>query len=117
MAELTPHPAVGDAARVLEVAERAAREAGEVLLGYLGRLGESQVGSKGISRDLVTEADVASERLLVAALRLAGGQPRADGMRPDEPNRLRRLAAVLCCSLSVVGVATTVRVVAGVGCT
>lgn len=71
MSELQPHPGVGDVARVLATAEEAAREAGEVLLGYLGRLRASQVDSKSAARDLVTEADVASERLLVSALRAA----------------------------------------------
>jgi myo-inositol-1(or 4)-monophosphatase len=55
----------------LAVAEAAAREAGELLLGYLGRLDEARMRRKSSVRDLVTEADVASERLLVERLRAA----------------------------------------------
>ncbi|MEM7309740.1 MAG: inositol monophosphatase family protein [Planctomycetota bacterium] len=55
----------------LRVAEDAAREAGEVLLGYLGRISAESIGRKSSFRDLVTEADVESERLLVARLREA----------------------------------------------
>lgn len=65
------HPSVPDPERLLGVAAEAAREAGEVLLGYLGRLDPSRLATKSSERDLVTEADVASERVLVAALRAA----------------------------------------------
>ena len=61
----------GDEARALEVAERAARNAGELLLGYLGRLDPEAMRRKSSVRDLVTEADVESERLIVSALREA----------------------------------------------
>ena len=54
---------------LLQAAVDAAREAGELLLGYAGRLSASQIGTKSTARDLVTEADVESERLLVRALR------------------------------------------------
>ena len=54
-----------DAQRVLEVARAAAIEAGELLRGYLGRLQADQIHRKSAARDLVTEADVRSERLLV----------------------------------------------------
>jgi myo-inositol-1(or 4)-monophosphatase len=65
------HPSVPDPERLLEVAVEAARGAGEVLLAHLGRLDPARMGRKSSARDLVTEADVASERLLVAALRAA----------------------------------------------
>jgi myo-inositol-1(or 4)-monophosphatase len=58
-------------ADALGVAEPAAREAGEVLMRFLGRLDPAGIGRKSARRDLVTEADVASERCLVAALRAA----------------------------------------------
>ena len=56
---------------ILVVALRAAQEAGEVLLRYFGELDAERLRRKSSSRDLVTEADVASERVLVAALREA----------------------------------------------
>jgi myo-inositol-1(or 4)-monophosphatase len=56
---------------VLSVARSAALDAGALLLDRLGRLAASQVRSKSAARDLVTEADVASERLLVGRLRAA----------------------------------------------
>lgn len=49
----------------------AAREAGEILLSYYGRLDRARIGRKSSVRDLVTEADVASERHLVQRLRKA----------------------------------------------
>jgi len=49
----------------------AAREAGEILLSYYGRLDATRIGRKSSVRDLVTEADVASERHLVQRLRKA----------------------------------------------
>lgn len=54
---------------VLSVARRAALDAGELLLGCLGRLAAGSTRTKSSARDLVTEADVASERLIVARLR------------------------------------------------
>ncbi|MDP6538555.1 MAG: inositol monophosphatase family protein [Planctomycetota bacterium] len=62
---------VGDLAEVIEVAREAAIEAGELLLESFGRLQSSQIGTKSSARDLVTEADFASERLLVERLREA----------------------------------------------
>ena len=59
------------AAEALRVAETAAREAGELLLGYLGRIPEGAIARKSARRDLQTEADLASERCLVAGLRQA----------------------------------------------
>jgi myo-inositol-1(or 4)-monophosphatase len=59
------------AERALEVAERAAREAGELLLASFGRIERSRVRTKSAARDLVTAADVESERLIVARLRAA----------------------------------------------
>jgi len=58
-------------ARALEVALSAAHEAGALLLGALGRLDPSRIATKSAARDLVTEADLASERCLVERLRSA----------------------------------------------
>ena len=60
-----------DAERALAVARNAAAEAGELLMGYLGRLDPSRIERKSSVRDLVTEADLASERHIVAHLRSA----------------------------------------------
>jgi myo-inositol-1(or 4)-monophosphatase len=57
--------------RALVVALEAAREAGELLLGALGRIDRSRVGRKSAARDLVTETDLASERAIVERLRAA----------------------------------------------
>jgi len=57
-----------DRARALEVAEAAAREAGGLLMESFGHAGALR--RKSSSRDLVTRADVESERLLVARLRV-----------------------------------------------
>jgi myo-inositol-1(or 4)-monophosphatase len=56
-------------AAALEEALAAARAAGALLLQHLGRLERGDVGSKSVARDLVTKADLASERLIVARLR------------------------------------------------
>jgi len=58
-------------ARALTVALDAARAAGEVLLAHLGRLDPARIGTKSSPRDLVTEADVAAERVVVERLRAA----------------------------------------------
>jgi myo-inositol-1(or 4)-monophosphatase len=55
----------------LAVAEAAAREAGALLLEQFGRIDRARVRSKSAARDLVTAADVASERSIVARLRAA----------------------------------------------
>lgn len=55
--------------RILEFARDASRRAGEVLLEHFGRLDEARLGRKSSSRDLVTEVDLASERVLVELLR------------------------------------------------
>lgn len=60
-----------DPAEILRVAEQAAREAGDLLLEYLGRIDPGKIATKSSLRDLVTEADVQSERLLVDRLRTA----------------------------------------------
>jgi len=62
---------IGNPEALLAAAVGAAQEAGELLLGYAGRLSATQIGTKSTARDLVTEADVESERLLVRALRAA----------------------------------------------
>lgn len=55
--------------RALAVATEAAREAGELLLERFGRV--QRFGRKTSARDLVTEADLESERLVVGRLRAA----------------------------------------------
>jgi myo-inositol-1(or 4)-monophosphatase len=55
--------------RARDVALEAARAAGDVLLEMLGRLDPARLGRKSAARDLVTEADLAAERILVARLR------------------------------------------------
>lgn len=60
-----------ESARALAVALDAAREAGAILLEHLGRLDPAAIGSKSAARDLVTQADVAAERAIVARLRAA----------------------------------------------
>jgi len=57
--------------RARAVALEAARAAGELLMGFLGRLDRARIGTKSAARDLVTEADLAAERCLVARLRAA----------------------------------------------
>ena len=56
-------------AEAREVALEAAQEAGEILLAFFGHLDPSRTGRKSAGRDLVTEADLASERCLVERLR------------------------------------------------
>ncbi len=56
---------------ILREAEAAARAAGEILLAHYGRIDRADVASKSAARDLVTKADVAAERELVARLRRA----------------------------------------------
>lgn len=58
-------------ARALEVAERASRAAGERLLSHFGRLDPAAITTKTSARDLVTAADLDSERGIVAELRAA----------------------------------------------
>ena len=65
-------PAAFDAGarqRILAVAERAARDAGEILMRHFGHIDPAAIRTKSSARDLVTEADVASERAIVALLR------------------------------------------------
>jgi myo-inositol-1(or 4)-monophosphatase len=57
--------------RILSVAQQAARQAGRLLLETYGTLEGSAFRRKSSARDLVTETDVASERLLVGILRSA----------------------------------------------
>lgn len=54
---------------MIEIAVAIAREAGEILLRHQGRLDASRLARKSSPRDLVTEADLASERHVVARLR------------------------------------------------
>lgn len=92
MTDATGATGVTDAARALAVAEAAAREAGELLLGYLGRLDPAALGRKSSQRDLVTRADVESERCIVARLRAAfpGHAIEAEEEVHDDPRADRR---------------------------
>jgi myo-inositol-1(or 4)-monophosphatase len=58
-------------ARALAVAVAAARAGGEILLGHLGAIERGSVARKSSARDLVTRADLESERAIVALLRAA----------------------------------------------
>ena len=62
---------VAELDRARDVALAGAREAGAILLAHFGRLDPAAIGTKTSARDLVTAADVASERALVARLRAA----------------------------------------------
>jgi myo-inositol-1(or 4)-monophosphatase len=64
----------------LELAERAARAAGEVLLGYYGREPEG-LGSKSSDTDLVSDADREAERTIRELLQAERPQ---DGMLAEE---------------------------------
>ncbi|MCY3003398.1 MAG: inositol monophosphatase family protein [Planctomycetota bacterium] len=55
--------------RILALAVAAAEDAGRILLEHLGHLRREEITSKSIARDLVTAADVASERSIVTRLR------------------------------------------------
>lgn len=68
----------------LEEAARLARRAGALLLEMRGRLEAGDIGSKSAPRDLVTAADLASERLLVDGL--AAAFP-ADSIEAEEGAR------------------------------
>ncbi|MFT7669600.1 MAG: myo-inositol-1(or 4)-monophosphatase [Planctomycetota bacterium] len=65
------HDSIENPEALLELAAKAAKVSGDLLMTYFGRLQASQIKSKSTARDLVTEADVESERLLVKALREA----------------------------------------------
>jgi myo-inositol-1(or 4)-monophosphatase len=58
-----------DLDRALEVALDAAADAGRLLLDGFRALGDEEVRSKAYERDLVTDLDVASERLLIERIR------------------------------------------------
>jgi len=58
-----------DEAGALEVACAAAQAGGEILLEHLGKLDPESIRTKSSSRDLVTIADLASEREIVGRLR------------------------------------------------
>lgn len=61
--------APAERARALAVARESALAAGAVLREHFGRLRPAEVASKDVARDLVTAADLESERVLVARLR------------------------------------------------
>jgi myo-inositol-1(or 4)-monophosphatase len=65
----------------LELAEAIAREAGELLLGFFGRVERRSVSAKSSPTDLVSEADVETERLI--RRRLAAARP-GDGILGEE---------------------------------
>lgn len=67
MAEM--HEWDGDPWEALSVARGAAQAAGELLLEQLGQLQAEDIRTKSAARDLVTKADVESERSIVARLR------------------------------------------------
>jgi myo-inositol-1(or 4)-monophosphatase len=77
-----------DRAEALEVALQAARDAGALLMEHLGRLSASQIASKDVARDLVTAADLASERLIVSRLR--GAFPRHEIEAEEEVRDVER---------------------------
>ena len=86
-------------ARCLELATEMAREAGGVLLEHLGRLDPREITSKSAARDLVTAADVASERrlLYVSMTRARKALHLLAPETPDKPLREcaeRELASV-----------------------
>ena len=53
----------------LSVAQHTAGRAGAVLMEHFGKLRPAEIASKSVARDLVTAADLASERVLVECLR------------------------------------------------
>jgi myo-inositol-1(or 4)-monophosphatase len=69
----------------LELAERAARAAGEVLMGYYGRAPEG-LGSKSSDTDLVSDADREAER---AIRELLSVERPDDGLVAEEGSRVR----------------------------
>lgn len=64
-------PGAEDRDLVLAVAESLARDAGALLMEHFGRLDPAEIKTKSAARDLVTAADVGSERLIVRGLRAA----------------------------------------------
>ena len=68
---MKPWREVVDLFAALALARESACAAGEVLLGGFDGLEEDAVRSKAIPRDLVTDLDLASERLLVERIRAA----------------------------------------------
>ena len=64
---MSEHAQLG--AQALELAQTVAIEGGEILLKHFGQLDASEIRSKTAARDLVTAADVASERHIVERIR------------------------------------------------
>lgn len=62
-------PTEAEREAILPIALQAARDAGALLMDKLGALSAGEIRSKSERRDLVTSADLASERLLVSRLR------------------------------------------------
>ncbi len=65
----TPDTSPEELDAILRLAESTARDAGKLLLEHFGHIERSKVRTKSAARDLVTSADVAAERLIVARLR------------------------------------------------
>ncbi len=63
------HASIPDPEQLLADTVRSAQASGEILMSYLGALHGTEIRTKSSSRDMVTEADVASERQLVQMLR------------------------------------------------
>ncbi len=76
---------------ILAEADRAARAAGDILLAHFGTIDRADVRSKTAARDLVSKADVAAERELVARLRRAfpGHAIEAEEEVRDAPDETR----------------------------
>jgi myo-inositol-1(or 4)-monophosphatase len=68
---MAERPARGELGTILSVAASLAREAGALLLEHFGRLDPAEIRTKSSARDLVTEADLESERAIVRGLRAA----------------------------------------------
>ena len=73
----------------LELAERAARAAGEVLMTYYGRAPEG-LGSKTSATDPVSDADREAERVIRELLR---AERPDDGLVGEEGSHIERRAA------------------------
>lgn len=73
-----------DAELALEIARGAAREAGDVLLKFYEKLDPRKTHSKSARRDLVSEADVAAEKVILQKI---GGAFGDDTIHAEESSR------------------------------
>ena len=80
-------PSAAELARARELATVAAQEAGAILQTFVGQIAAANLGRKSSTRDLVTAADVASERHLVSVLRehFPGHRIEAEEEAKDAP--------------------------------